>query len=401
MDSPFARAGSPARAKVFPPYRTGMEKITVRALNRALLARQLLLARERRGVLDTVEHLVGLQSQVPGAPYTGLWARLDGFDPEDVSRLMTDRALVRMSTLRGTVHLHSAADALALRPLCQQVNDRGPFGRSVYRRALAGVDPAALATAARRLLTERPLTNTELGAALLADFPGYTPSDLAWAVRDGLPLVQVPPRGLWGRGGRTTSTTVEHWLGRSLDPEPSPDRLVLRYLAAFGPAGVRDAQAWSGLTRLAEVFERLRPRLRGFADAATGRELFDLPDARARTRTRPRRSGCCRCTTTSCSATTTAAGSPTRTHCGRSPPATATSRPSWSTGGSGAAGRCGPPAPGRCSRCVPSQRSRRPTGPRWRPRPGNCSPCTHPPPARPWLCSTAEPGPAAGLLPGR
>jgi len=256
-----------------------MEKITVRALNRALLARQLLLARERRGVLDTVEHLVGLQSQVPGAPYTGLWARLDGFDPEDVSRLMTDRALVRMSTLRGTVHLHSAADALALRPLCQQVNDRGPFGRSVYRRALAGVDPAALATAARRLLTERPLTNTELGAALLADFPGYAPSDLAWAVRDGLPLVQVPPRGLWGRGGRTTSTTVEHWLGRPLDPEPSPDRLVLRYLAAFGPAGVRDAQAWSGLTRLAEVFERLRPRLRGFADAATGRELFDLPDA--------------------------------------------------------------------------------------------------------------------------
>ena len=256
-----------------------METIGVRGLNRALLARQSLLARERRGVLEALEHLVGMQSQVPAAPYTGLWARLAVFDPQELSRLMTERAAVRTSTLRGTIHLHSAADALALRPLCQQVNDRGRYGRSVYRRELAGVDPDALARAARRLLEQRALTNAELGAALLAEFPGYDPSDLAWAVRDGLPLVQVPPRGLWGHGGRTTSTTVEHWLGRPLDDAPSPDRLVLRYLAAFGPAGVRDAQAWSGLTRLAEVFERLRPRLRVLAEADSGRELFDLPDA--------------------------------------------------------------------------------------------------------------------------
>ncbi|QMU75339.1 winged helix DNA-binding domain-containing protein [Streptacidiphilus sp. PB12-B1b] len=256
-----------------------MEKLSARALNRALLARQRLLAREPHGVLETVEHLVGLQSQVPAAPYTGLWTRLSGFDPEELSRLMTGRAAVRISTLRGTIHLHSAADALALRPLCQPVNDRGPYGRAVYRRALAGVEPERLAAVARELLADRPLTNAQLGAALLESFPGRDPSTLAWAVRDGLPLVQVPPRGLWGRSGQAASTTAEHWLGRPLEPDPSPDALVLRYLAAFGPAGVRDAQAWCGLTRLAEVFQRLRPGLRVFADAATGRELFDLPDA--------------------------------------------------------------------------------------------------------------------------
>ena len=256
-----------------------METLSTRALNRALLARQLLLARGPGGVLETVEQLVGMQSQVPGAPYTGLWSRLAGFDPAEPSAMMTDRRLVRISTLRGTIHLHSAADALALRPLCQVVNDRGPFGRSVYRRELAGVEQAELLSAARKLLEAEPLTNTQLGAALLEDFPGHDPATLAWAVRDGIALVQVPPRGLWGRSGRTTSTTVEHWLGRPLDAEPSVDTLVLRYLAAFGPASVRDAQAWSGLTRLAEVFERLRSQLRSFADAATGGELFDLPDA--------------------------------------------------------------------------------------------------------------------------
>ncbi|MFC1429084.1 winged helix DNA-binding domain-containing protein [Streptacidiphilus sp. N1-3] len=257
-----------------------MEKLSARALNRATLARQMLLARERCGVLETVEFLGGLQAQVPNASYTGLWTRLVDFDPEQLSALMTDRSVVRISAMRGTIHLLSADDALSFRPLCQVVNDRGPFGKGAYRKALAGIEQADLVAAARKLLEAEPLTNGRLGAALQQAFPGYDGSTLAWAVRDSpLALVQVPPRGLWGRSGAPTSTTAEHWLGRPLDPAPSVDRMVLRYLAAFGPATVRDAQAWSGLTRLAEVFERLRPQLRTFLDAGSGRELFDLPDA--------------------------------------------------------------------------------------------------------------------------
>ncbi|MHA6760340.1 winged helix DNA-binding domain-containing protein [Streptacidiphilus sp. PAMC 29251] len=257
-----------------------MEKLTVRALNRATLARQSLLGRERRGVLETVEFLGGLQAQIPHASYVGLWTRLLDFDPAELSALMTDRSVVRISAMRGTIHLLSAADALSFRPLCQVVNDRGPYGKSAYRKALAGIEQAELVGTARKLLEREPLTNAQLGVALREVFPGYDGSTLAWAVRDSaLALVQVPPRGLWGQSSQATSTTVEHWLGRPLEPRPSLDAMVLRYLAAFGPATVKDAQAWSGLTRLAEVFERLRPQLRTFLPAESGRELFDLPDA--------------------------------------------------------------------------------------------------------------------------
>jgi hypothetical protein len=109
-------------------------------------------------------------------------------------------------------------------------------------------------------------------------WPGYDPASLAYAVHNLVPVVQVPPRGVWGQKGLPTWATTERWLGRPVEEAPSIDWVVLRYLAAFGPASTMDVQAWSGLTRLREVTDRLRPQLKSFRTEA-GRELFDLPDA--------------------------------------------------------------------------------------------------------------------------
>ncbi|RAG81994.1 winged helix DNA-binding domain-containing protein [Streptacidiphilus pinicola] len=260
----------------------GIRKLDDRALSRALMARQVLLARERRAPLELVRHLVGMQSQIPQNPYTALWSRADGFDAASASALLAARETVRLSTLRGTIHLHDVEDALLLRAFCQRVHEATPFGEQVvFRKQLAGIEPEQLWEAGRTLLEETPRTPAALGKVLAERYPGYEPSALSTAVRYKLSLVQVTPRGEWGRSQAATLTTVEAWLGR---PQRVPDAaaveaLVLRYLAAFGPASVADMQHWCGVTRLAEVFERLRPRLAVFADATTGRELFDLPDA--------------------------------------------------------------------------------------------------------------------------
>ena len=247
-----------------------------RALNRALLARQGLLRRWTISPAEAVERLVGMQSQAPDPPYVGLWTRLEGFRPEELARLVEERAVVRIALMRSTIHLVTARDCLALRPLLQPVIDRA--FRGGFGRRLEGVDDAALATAARALVEERPRTFAEIGAALGERWPDRDPAALSAAARTLLPLVQVPPRGLWGRSGPAAHTTAEAWLGRPLDPDYPVDDVVLRYLAAFGPASVADAQTWSGLTRLKEPMERLRPGLLCFRDEQ-GRELFDLPDA--------------------------------------------------------------------------------------------------------------------------
>jgi hypothetical protein len=246
--------------------------LTDRALNRALLARQLLLTRVDRPALEVVEHLVGLQAQEPQDPYVGLWARLDPYDPQELARAVAEGAAVRIALQRSTIHLVTAADGVALRPVLQPALDR--MARSAFGTRLAGVDLGELAAAARELVGAEPRTFGELGRLLRERWPDREEIALAQTARALLPLVQLPPRGVWGRSGRARHAVFE----RALGTDEAPDRLVLRYLAAFGPATTADVQNWSGLTRLAEVVDRLRPSLRTFR-AEDGRELVDLPDA--------------------------------------------------------------------------------------------------------------------------
>ncbi|GAB2822906.1 winged helix DNA-binding domain-containing protein [Streptomyces daliensis] len=250
--------------------------LTPRALGRALLARQLLTERARMTALDAVEHLVGLQAQAPRPPYFGLWSRLADFRAEELSALLLDRSAVRVSVMRGTVHLLSARDCVQLAPLTRPLYERAV--RSRWRAELAGTDPQEIADAGLPLVRESPRPAAELGTLLQERWPGRDPRMLSQVVRHLAPVVQIPPRGVWGRAGAPVYAAAETWLGRPMAKEPCVETVLLRYLRAFGPASVMDAQQWSGLTRLGEVMERLRPQLRVFTDGS-GRELFDVPEA--------------------------------------------------------------------------------------------------------------------------
>lgn len=246
-----------------------------RALNRALLERQLLLQRADMSVPDALERLAGMQAQAPNPPYIGLWTRLNGFRHEDLSELMRSRQAVRIVLMRSTIHLVTARDCLAFRPVLQPFLERILTGS--YGKRLAGLDIGELAAAGRAIVEEQPMTFAELGKLLLEQFPGRDPAALSNAVRNVVPLVQIPPRGIWGSSGQATHTSAESWLGRPLDSATEPDGMIMRYLAAFGPATVKDMQVWSGLTRLNETVDRLRPQLVAYEDA-DGNELFDVID---------------------------------------------------------------------------------------------------------------------------
>ena len=252
------------------------DRLDLRALNRALLARQFLLTRSKRSAAETIEHLVGMQAQVPNSPYIGLWTRLDDFDPATLSRMITERRAVRAALMRGTLHLSTARDYLAVRPLLQPVLTRGLNGN--FGRRLVGIKPATIAAAGRRLLEKQPRNTVEIVRLLRKRWPDRDAQALGYAVQYLLPIVQLPPRGVWGSSAQVTWATAEAWLGRQLKDTGSLDGLVRRYLGAFGPATVADIRSWSGLAGLRDVVDRLRRRLLTFR-TVDGDELFDLPNA--------------------------------------------------------------------------------------------------------------------------
>ena len=252
-----------------------MRTLGARELNRALLARQLLLDRVERSPEDVVRHLVGLQAQAPEAAYVALWSRLERFLPEALASLLLARRAVRIPLMRATIHLVTANDALPLRGAIQPVLERR-FASTPFARALDGVDLAELARQARMLL-QTPRTRAALAAMLSSHWPERDSVALAYAATYLLPLVQVPPRGLWRSRGPAMWVDAETWI----EPRPkrpiSPRTLFARYLAAFGPATIQDFALWSGLANARRLVEPL-PEVRRFRDGH-GRELLDLDDA--------------------------------------------------------------------------------------------------------------------------
>jgi hypothetical protein len=217
-----------------------------------------------------------MQSQVPLAPYVGLWSRLVDFQPQQLSQLMEERQAVRGTLMRVTLHLATARDFLRLWSVIQPVVQRG-FAASPFGRQLAGMDLDPVLARGRELLTERPRSRAELGRLLATSWPERDAISLAYAVTYLQPVVQVPPRGVWGRSGQASWSMAEAWLGLEPVETPPIEEAVLRYLAAFGPASVADFRAWSYLRVPPSVLETLRPTLLSFRDER-GRELFDVPD---------------------------------------------------------------------------------------------------------------------------
>ncbi len=261
-----------------------VQTLSLKAVNRATLARQLLLAREKITPLRAIERLVGLQAQEARPPFIGLWTRLEAFERAHLAKLLHARKVVRATTMRGTIHLMSAKDFLAFRPTIQPALTAGML--SVLRDRAKQLDLEGLVSMSREFFDERHRTFDDLRKYITAKKLNGDVRAMAYAVRTHLPLVQVPTDDSWAFPTAADFAVADTWLGVKMDipktPRPVADAeteaLILRYLAAFGPATPADAQAWSGLKNLAEHFERLKKKLRVFKDER-GRELYDLPKA--------------------------------------------------------------------------------------------------------------------------
>lgn len=245
-----------------------------RTLNRTLLARQLLLERTSMPIVEAVEHLGGLQAQAPIPPYLALWTRLEQFEVDALSKLVIDRSLVRMTLWRGTLHLISANDVYLMRTALQPELDK--WAKTVMPPATrVEIDLDKLARITREYVDAEPRTVAEIGAHLEEHFPEAKAREMSTQAQMLVPMIQVPPRGIWGVGGIPQNVAMASWLGRELPERAAVPELIKRYLRAFGPATLADMQAWSRLTGLRAHAAQL-----GLVEYENedGKVLLDVPD---------------------------------------------------------------------------------------------------------------------------
>ena len=249
-----------------------MVVLSARAVNRATLARQLLLEREGVPAAEVVQRLVGMQGQEPKHPYVGLWSRIADFEEAELDRAVEKRDVVRATMFRGTLHLVTAADYLRFRTTVAPVLEAG---LKVLGDRGAGLEPEKVVAAAKKLLAKEPLTFTEVRDALQQQFPEVNERALGFCTRMMVPLVMYPSEVRWSWTANSRFTPAEDWIGKKLHTKAEAGELVTRYLAAFGPATPADFQTWSGLQKAKPLFDALD--LETFTDEA-GKTLYDVPD---------------------------------------------------------------------------------------------------------------------------
>ncbi|MBF6330446.1 winged helix DNA-binding domain-containing protein [Nocardia transvalensis] len=249
-----------------------------RVLNRTLLARQHLLHRTTLSVAEMCEHLIGLQAQDVPPPFVGLWSRIADFEPGTVSSGLTDRSLVRITLMRGTIHMVTPADALRIAPHIQPELEKVPFRKGFNYGAMVGLDPEEVRRRGEQVLGDEPMPAAELRARAAELYPDRDPGAVVQTWLYQLPVLQTPPRGLWKNNSRPVWSRIEPWLGAPLDPSYPLEELVIRYLRAFGPATTMDVQTWSKLLGIKEAMARLGDRVRTYTDER-GRTLYDAADA--------------------------------------------------------------------------------------------------------------------------
>lgn len=253
-------------------------KLSRQVLNRTLLARQHLLARATLTAPQLCAQLVGLQAQDMLPPFVALWSRTTDFDPATVSAALDDRSLVRITLMRGTIHLVTPVDALRIAPHIQPELEKIPFRKGFNYGAMVGLDPEEVRAHGEKVLGDEPMSAADLRAHAAALYPGRDPGAVLQTWLYQLPVLQTPPRGRWGDSSRPVWSRAEPWLGAPLDHGYPLEELLLRYLRAFGPATTMDMQTWSKLTGMKPAVARLGDRVRTYTDDR-GRTLYDAADA--------------------------------------------------------------------------------------------------------------------------